>query len=203
VTAVLRVAVDLSIWSVLAATFFAATYVLSRKLYPSGGHHRLAASLVAAAFLVGVGWPLSSRVHGIATLREVAAGSPPIAGDTIADGPCRGRIVAPSRSTGNVDTATPEHAGIVVVGWAVSPDATAPVDAVCTVLDDRLIDTETRYGLARPDVAQALGNPNLVDTGFSILVPATVVTAGTHTLTIVAKTASTSAILGTESVEGQ
>jgi hypothetical protein len=76
------------------------------------------------------------------------------------------------------------HVGdvLVVRGWAHQPGATP----VFSVLLDETAEHPITSGLARPDVAAALGDPKAVDAGFSACVPTIDLADGEHAIAIVA-----------------
>ncbi|BDE07656.1 hypothetical protein WPS_29320 [Vulcanimicrobium alpinum] len=68
-----------------------------------------------------------------------------------------------------------------VKGWAIDAPANAPAGGVLVRVDDgRPI--VARYGLSRPDVAAALGNPALEATGYKALLETAHLAKGAHRL---------------------
>jgi hypothetical protein len=64
-------------------------------------------------------------------------------------------------------------------GWAA--DGKLPAAGVYLVVDDSR-HFAARYGIARPDVARALGAPDLEAVGFEVVVPPHVLTPGSHSV---------------------
>jgi hypothetical protein len=192
---------DAAIWALIAVAIYAIVFSISRRYFPSATRHRLAASIVAVAVLLGAIWPFSNRIRGFA---KVAVGDAvtPTVGDTIDDGPCRGRIGPAGQDIGTIDTSTTTEAGTTVVGWAVSPTGDGPAATLCAILDGTLLSaSEMQYGLPRPDVAAAFQKPGLANVGFSVVIPRGDAANGVHTMTIVEKSGDAITIVGTKSVE--
>lgn len=75
-------------------------------------------------------------------------------------------------------------AGVPVTfsGFVLDPVAKQPGKAVDIVIDGKAYGAD--YGLPRQDVADYFKNPSLVKTGFTVVLPAEAIPAGSHTVTI-------------------
>jgi hypothetical protein len=71
---------------------------------------------------------------------------------------------------------------LVVAGWAVDPQATAPAEGVEVVINNKAY--VAHYGLDRPDVAQAYQTAAYFGSGFLYSAAAKAFGTGTHSLTI-------------------
>jgi len=77
-------------------------------------------------------------------------------------------------------------AALFIGGWASDAGGLRPVAGVCFLVDGRPLAREAvSYGSARPDVAQAFKQADLVDTGYEIRVRATDIPPGWHEFTVV------------------
>jgi MFS family permease len=72
---------------------------------------------------------------------------------------------------------------LVVVGWALDSEAQRPAAAAYLLLDGRYT-YRTEYGMARPDVAAAVGSASGDRVGFTATLPRGIATPGAHTLAI-------------------
>lgn len=77
----------------------------------------------------------------------------------------------------------PSGSSLLLQGWAVIPTTKTPAAAVFVLVDGtRRIGGDYRMGIARPDVARALNNPNTEKSGFSLLVRTSGLAVGPHHL---------------------
>ena len=87
---------------------------------------------------------------------------------------------------GAVDEVLIEGAAVTVHGWAAAAALPRPIAGVCLEVDGKIVAKEAVvYGLSRPDVAAALGNAALRDSGYEVRVRPGDVAAGAHTLIVV------------------
>ncbi len=96
---------------------------------------------------------------------------------------------------GNLDQAVDSATGsttvsvwmdsLLVHGWAADPTDGAPLSDVKVYIDGSVAGTPT-LGIARPDVVAALQNPAYANSGYQILYSLATITAGQHTVTVVA-----------------
>lgn len=77
----------------------------------------------------------------------------------------------------------PPAADIDIPGWAVDPHTTRSPAAVFMTMDGKHM-YQSQYGLYRPDVARALGNPAYTRSGLFLTIPASDATAGQHVLQV-------------------
>jgi len=70
-----------------------------------------------------------------------------------------------------------------IVGWAVDRDAGQTAGGVLISIDES-IDVPALYGLGRPDVAKYFKHDNYKYSGFEVMLPASVVGPGRHTIAI-------------------
>jgi hypothetical protein len=75
-----------------------------------------------------------------------------------------------------------------VAGWAADLANAQPCAGVCAIVDDVHV-FPGRYGAERPDVAAALGHPQLRHTGYEIRFDAGALGAGDHLIRVVALSA--------------
>jgi hypothetical protein len=72
---------------------------------------------------------------------------------------------------------------IQVKGWAVDKAAAGVAGAVLIMVDEQ-IPIRADYGLERADVAEVLGSPAYLNSGFTVNIPAELLSPGRHTLTL-------------------
>jgi len=77
----------------------------------------------------------------------------------VGDGPARGPVLA---------LAVPPNTALHLAGWAAL--AHGPAAFACVVADGVVTETDGEYGSSRPDVAAALHDPALSNTGLSLVV---------------------------------
>jgi len=119
-------------------------------------------------------YPVASGTHTVCVYAiNVPAGPNPAIG-------CRTVSVVNRNPMGSLDTATAASPNAILVGgWALDPDTTAPID-VHTYVDGRLAGAVRADG-SRPDVAAAFGDG--AQHGFTQVYPAT---TGTHQVCVYA-----------------
>jgi hypothetical protein len=77
---------------------------------------------------------------------------------------------------------------IRALGWAADLDRMQPCAAVYALVDDLHL-FRGRYGIARPDVADELGCPQLARSGFDVRIDAGTLPPGDHTVSVIALSA--------------
>ncbi len=149
------------------------------------------ASAVVVALIVGVvlvrvqrPWVAPATVAA-SRARSFSCGTPltAVAGTahgSVDDLHVRANPVAPATSV-----VAERGAPIIAHGWATDGAMQQPVAGVCILIDGRPVTWESvTYGIARPDVAQALRTAAVADTGFEIRAAATG-SRGEHRLEVV------------------
>ncbi len=77
----------------------------------------------------------------------------------------------------------PRTGSVILRGWAVDVPAGTVAGGVIVSVDETM-NFQAVYGVARPDVAAALGNPVYQKSGFNVTFPASKLSPGRHTITI-------------------
>jgi hypothetical protein len=77
----------------------------------------------------------------------------------------------------------PQGATMKIEGWAFDPAGHAAGQGVIARVDHQL-DFPGVYGIARPDIAQAIGDPASTDSGFRVELSTNGLKPGIHTITI-------------------
>ena len=85
-------------------------------------------------------------------------------------------------TTGSTTIAATDN--LFVSGWIADPTDGAPMSNVTVLIDGVAVGTPTLGG-ARPDVASGQNNPAYLDSGFTFLYAASLIKAGTHSVTVV------------------
>lgn len=92
---------------------------------------------------------------------------------------------------------------LLVGGWAADPHDGAPVSQVQILIDGTVVGNAT-LGLPRPDIDAAFNNPAYLNSGWKFLYPASGLSTGTHTVTVVAHDSlSLSTTIGTRTITVQ
>ena len=74
---------------------------------------------------------------------------------------------------------------VVLEGWAVDPVAQAPAGGLFLIVDGlHRVDESSQYGLIRQDIPHALNNPDLLHSGYRIVLDGAKLRAGKHLLEI-------------------
>jgi hypothetical protein len=103
---------------------------------------------------------------------------------TITQGPPIGNLDAAADSTTG-STTIPQSDSLLVRGWVADPVDGAPLSNVKVYVDGSLIGTPT-LSLARADVTAYFNNPSYTNSGYQLVYSAAALSAGTHTVTVVA-----------------
>lgn len=77
----------------------------------------------------------------------------------------------------------PRNGSVILRGWAVDAPAGTVAGGVIVSVDETM-NFQAVYGVARQDVADALGNPAYQKSGFNVTFPASKLSPGRHTITI-------------------
>jgi peptidoglycan/LPS O-acetylase OafA/YrhL len=96
-----------------------------------------------------------------------------------------GAITPVPSGTITVDRAQIGDGPLYIAGWALDMTQRMPLKEVDLIIDKNM-PLPTQYGLARPDVASALGDAALAPVGYAATIPVTTLTPGPHTIQIVA-----------------
>ncbi len=141
---------------------------------------------LSISFTPGAG--ATGTVRGMVVLTFNSAGSGVVKQTVTLSG------TAQSPPTGHLDAAYDASTNATTVGhnntlkvdgWATDPQSSAPVASVQVLVDGTVAGTAT-LGIARPDVAAAYNNPAYTNSGWTFMVPAGTLPAGTHTIGAVA-----------------
>ncbi len=89
---------------------------------------------------------------------------------------------AVDESTGSTTVAAKDN--LFVSGWIADPTDGSPMSTVTVLIDGAAVGTPT-LGVARPDVAAGQNNPAYLDSGFNFVYAASLLKAGTHSVTVV------------------
>jgi hypothetical protein len=95
-----------------------------------------------------------------------------------------------SESGGSIDTIPPKiikiNDELHIAGWAFDPQKKIPVQEIIVYDNQRLLPASIQLNILRPDVAKALGNVNLSQSGWDIKLKAGILSKGSHLLTFYA-----------------
>jgi hypothetical protein len=165
----------------------------------------LSATAVGAAFFAGTLVPFASGT--VTTLRPAGAASVPLLDR---DPRCPPDAAVVPGGAGHIDTVAIDDgaathpsselqltskSALRVGGWAA--DRAFRARFACVVLDGHVLPfAHVRYGMDRPDVAQALKESALENSGFAAILPAGSVPSGAHSLTVGTANASGQIVVG-------
>jgi len=187
---------------------YVALHWIARRYFTQPHRAAVFAATVALAFAAGALWPFSDRGGrpGTAIVSQPAAApaQPQVTlpKEARVDGSiCRNAHAGGDKTRAVIDfsgliragqdVAMPAHFAatrsdvLVVEGWAVNPDSAGTVSAVCLTIDNVIQPRAVGfYGLARPDVAAALGSSDFTKSGFRLQLPIRELSAGQHLIGI-------------------
>jgi hypothetical protein len=138
-----------------------ATATVGWALVPAAPAPRQALSLQSLAAMQAVTGRVQAAIDAFGTVTPVPSGAITVDRAQIGDGP------------------------LYIVGWAADMTQRMPLKEVDLIID-KTMPVSAQYGLARPDVAAALGDATLAPVGYAAAIPKAALAQGPHTVRIVA-----------------
>jgi subtilase family serine protease len=148
----------------------------SKPAYTNSGFQ-----LVAAAASLAIG------THSVTVVAIDSGGRSSTFGPltiTVTGGPPVGNLDIAVDNTTGATTVSKSHS-LLVRGWIADPVDGSPLGNVKVYIDGSLFGTPT-LGLSRADVASYFGKPSYANSGFQLIASAASLSAGTHSVTVVA-----------------
>lgn len=183
---------DVAALSVAVAFALGALWPFSARFGGSSSHEAGAGPIAAAsppaeqvvtATVLGAGKPPGTRDLSAAcrSVKGPFGNSSDGALDDLREDAPRSTIVADG---GHVD----RNEQYLIEGWAAEPGETRPALGVCLIVDGK-VDARGKvyFGVARPDLGAGFHNDQVVTSGYVIVVPAGLLSAGKHRLQVISR----------------